>query len=841
MRTKPSPQAVSSKQQFPTLSGVRPETNMTARSLARILDTLTLPVFASNQRGLLVYVNQAACRVLDKPAEALLGAEEALFFPPQGQRRDDDLECVLVVNGREHVVYVMRETLPDTARPAKLIAGHVLDITALRDTELACALHQKRLEALVDNLPLLLHAHDDNGRIVFWNRECERVLGYPASEVLGRVDIFERFYPDPHYREAVRAWHNEPDCFQERETLMRAKDGSKRVIAWNQVRQAQPVVGWSCWESGVDITMRKAAESALQESERRADTLFQASPLGIHFYRLAPGGRLVLKAANPAADKILHRDHAQLVGQPLEAAFPELSSPELRERMAHTCTHGEAWKTGHTDYRDDQIAGAFELHCFQTEPGVCACMFIDHTEQKRLETRLRHQALHDPLTGIANRSLCVERIDTALQRVRRRHDYRYAVIYLDLDRFKLINDTMGHAAGDAVLVEIASRLRASVRELDTVARMGGDEFVVVMEEFDSYKRPIQAIRRIHEAMAVPIPVQGQDITITASIGLALGQTAAASAEEVLRNANLAMHRAKSMGRNRVKSFTPSLLAQTLKVVRLENEMDRALSRGEFYLEFQPIIQIGVGQQLFGFEALARWKHPERGLIMPGEFIPIAEESGKVVELGYWALREGSRILNRWRERYPHLKDAMLSVNLSPQQVPKPDFLPRVREILTETGLPARNLKFEVTETALMQGGTMVLNKLEELRDMGVSFSVDDFGTGYSSLAYLTRLPLDHLKIDLSFVRMLECGKENLEIVRAIIQLATSLRMDVVAEGVETLSQQGILRDLGCEYFQGYLFARPLGEGKAEEFLRRFDMALGPVPSALPNSNPENMP
>jgi len=435
----------------------------------------------------------------------------------------------------------------------------------------------------------------------------------------------------------------------------------------------------------------------------------------------------------------------------------------------------------------------------------------------------------------------VERIDTALQRVRRRPDYRYAVIFLDLDRFKQINDTLGHTAGDAVLVEIAGRLRASVRELDIVARMGGDEFVVVMEEFDSYKRTIQAIRRIREALQAPIQVRGQELAITASIGLALGQTPSDSAEEVLRNANLAMHRAKTMGRNRVKSFTPSLLAQTLKVVRLENEMERAIARGEFFLEFQPIIQFGVGQQLFGFEALARWKHPERGLIMPSEFIPIAEDSGKVVELGYWALREGSRILSKWRARYPHLKDATLSVNLSPQQVPRPDFMQRMCEILKETGLPARNLKLEVTETALMQSGTMVLSKLEELRDMGVTFSVDDFGTGYSSLAYLTRLPLDHLKIDLSFVRMLECGKENLEIVRAIIQLATSLRMDVVAEGVETLSQHGILRELGCEFFQGYLFARPLAENRAEEFLRRFDQAIGPVPSALSFVNPENMP
>lgn len=841
MRAKPSPQTVSPRQQFARASAPRPEPALSAPELAGILDTLSLPVFAADSRGRLIYVNQAACRVLDKPAEAILGASESLFFPPPTGLEQHGSERVLSWNGREHVVWVLRDTLHKSIRATAHTAGHVLDITALRDTELACALHQKRLEALVENLPLLLHAHDENGRIVFWNRECERVLGYTSQEVLGKADIFERFYPDPDYRDTVRGWHQEPRDFKEREVVMQTKGGEQRVIAWSLVRQSQPVTGWACWESGVDVTDRRATQNALAEAEHRADALFRHSPFGVHYYRLAANGELLLQAANPAAEHILHRDHARLVGQPLEEVFPELSGPELGKRMAETCTTGAAWGVGQHGAHDDQMAGPLELHCFQSEPGVCACMFLDHSEQRRLETRLRHQALHDPLTGIANRSLCVERIDTALQRVRRRPDYRYAVIFLDLDRFKLINDTLGHTAGDAVLVETASRLRASVRELDTVARMGGDEFVVVMEEFDSYKRPIQAIRRIREALQAPILVHGQEITITASLGLALGQNNAESSEEVLRNANLAMHRAKSLGRNRVKSFTPSLLAQTLKVVRLENEMDRAIARGEFFLEFQPIIQLGVGQQLFGFEALARWRHPERGLIMPNEFIPIAEESGKVVELGYWALREGSRILNKWRMRYPHLKNAVLSVNLSPQQVPKLDFLPRVREILAQTGLPARNLKLEVTESALMQSGPVVLNKLTELRDMGVTFSVDDFGTGYSSLAYLTRLPLDHLKIDLSFVRMLEAGPENLEIVRAIIQLATSLRMDVVAEGVETLSQQGILRDLGCEYFQGYLFARPLGEDKAEEFLRRFDQALGPVPSALSFANPDNMP
>ncbi|SNR78261.1 PAS domain S-box-containing protein/diguanylate cyclase (GGDEF) domain-containing protein [Humidesulfovibrio mexicanus] len=825
MSSKPFPLAASPSPHTAPSSGKTPRRGLPLRALSSILDSLSLPVFATDRKGRLAFVNRAACTVLGKPAEALLGASEALFFPPPTGVERHASERVLTWNGREHVVCVLREAMDGGG----LTAGHVLDLTPLRDTELACALHQKRLEALVMGLSMLLMAFDEHGRVAFWNRECERALGYTADEALGAADIMERLYPDPERRQRMRAWHTGeegPDCC---EAVMRARDGGDRTIVWNRNRHAQPVTGWVGWASGVDVTDRAAAQNALREAERRADALFRQSPLGMHVYRLTPSGRLLLVAANPAADKILHRDHGPLLGQPLEAAFPELSGAEPRRRIERACSHGELWRTERNTYRDEQAAGAYEVHCFQIEPRVCALMFLDHTEQKRLETRLRHQALHDPLTGIANRSLCVERIDTALQRVRRRPDYRYAVILIDLDRFKLVNESLGHTAGDALLIETAARLRACVRELDTVARTGGDEFVVVMEEFDSYKRPIQAIRRIRHALAAPVTARGQELSVTASIGLALGQTPADSAEEVLRNATLAMHRAKSMGKNRVKSFTPSLLAQTLKVVRLENEMDRAIARGEFFLEFQPIVQMGKQQGLFGFEALARWRHPERGLVMPGEFIPIAEESGKVVELGYWALREGSRILNSWRRRHPHLRDAVLSVNLSPQQVPRPDFLPRVRDILAETGLPTKNLKLEVTETALMQSGTTVLNKLAELREMGVTFSVDDFGTGYSSLAYLTRLPLDHLKIDLSFVHMLEHGKENLEIVKAIIQLATSLRMDVVAEGVETRRQQSILLDLGCEFFQGYLFAKPLPEAQAEAFLGRFEDGVCPFP------------
>lgn len=812
---------------------------MDARVLRRVLDALELPIYATDAQGRFLYLNQAACLALGKSRRELLGARNAWLAPRHPKSRPVDGPSVqeqpLNWAGRERIVRVAQVPVaaPGEKRPRPgqaLLAGHVLDITGLRDTELACALGERRLSSLAMHLPVMIHAHDHDGHVVFWNRECERVLGYAADEILGNPRFFEMLYPDPDYRAGIIAAHRDGRDFRDREARMRAKDGGERIISWSMAASSSPFAGWASWETGVDVTEKRRAELALLDSERRLRNLIDSSPMGIHLYRLDEAGGLVFAGANPAADRILGLSNAAFIGQRIEEAFPEMRGTAVPGKFKEICSLGGAWKIEQMDYHDGDIAGAYEVHAFQTEPDHCACMFLDLTERKRMETRLRHLALHDPLTGAANRTLCMEVIESALVRSRRRADYRFAVLYLDLDRFKNINDTLGHAAGDAVLVETARRLKASVRELDTVARIGGDEFVIVMEEFDSPKRPIQAIRRIREMIAQPYLVEGQELTATVSIGIAMlrGKPAreadareTSGADEILRNANLAMHRAKASGRNRVKSFTPSMLVHTLHVVRMENEMDRAIARGEFFLEFQPILkseQNGQPLTLFGFEALARWRHPQRGLIMPGEFIPVAEDSGKVTDLGYWAMAEGGRILQDWRTRHPHMARAVLSVNLSPRQVPNPDFLPRMRSILRDTGLPAANLKLEITETALMQSGASVLAKLREMREMGVSFSVDDFGTGYSSLAYLTRLPLDHLKIDLSFVRMLEQGKENLEIVRAIINLAQSLKLDVVAEGVETTGQRDILAKLGCRYFQGFLFARPMPRDRAEQFL-----------------------
>lgn len=798
-----------------------------ARAYKRVLDAIALPIFATDRKGRIVLVNTSACDMLGKPRSELLGAPaKALGLALETVPREaQSCEQPFSWDGREHILRVSTAPTDQAKTGTRLTAGHMQDITSLRDTELACALNEKRMELLAQSLPILIHATDASGAIVFWNKECERALGYSAQEVIGNPHILSLFFPDPDYRRRVEGIIAAGRDFRDREVKMRTASGQERTISWSMVCNAAPICGWANWSTGVDVTDKRRAETSLKESERRLSNLIQASPMGIHLYRLADNGDLIFVGANPAVDRILGVNNAQFLGQRLEDALPELRATNLPEQFKAICRHGGTWKTEQLEYRDDAISGAYELHAFQTEPGHCACMFLDLTERKRMETRLRHLALHDPLTGVANRTLCMEVIESALQRAKRRPDYKYAAIYLDLDRFKNINDTLGHAAGDAVLIETAKRLKGAVRELDTVARLGGDEFVILLEEFDTYKRPVQAIRRIRGALEAPFQVEGQEITVTASIGMALGQLPVADAEELLRNANLAMHRAKSQGRNRVKSFTASLLTHTLHVVRMENEMDRAIANGEFYLAFQPIIHLngctGGQPKLFGFEALARWRHPQRGLIMPGEFIPVAEDSGKVVDLGFWALAEGTRILEGWRKRYPHLADAMLSVNLSPQQVPHADFLPRMRSILRESGLPSENLKLEITETALMQSGTTVLSKLREIRDMGVSFSVDDFGTGYSSLAYLTRLPLDHLKIDLSFVRMLGAGQENLEIVRAIINLAQSLKLDVVAEGVETQTQQDILSELGCRFFQGYLYSRPLPEAEAETFLARF--------------------
>jgi diguanylate cyclase (GGDEF)-like protein/PAS domain S-box-containing protein len=434
--------------------------------------------------------------------------------------------------------------------------------------------------------------------------------------------------------------------------------------------------------------------------------------------------------------------------------------------------------------------------------------YRDVTERKRLEEQLTHQAFHDPLTGLANRALFSDRTDHAMRQ--RREERRLAVLFLDLDDFKTVNDSLGHVAGDLVLRAVADRLAACLRDGDTVGRLGGDEFAVLVEDADSSDTQTVA-GRILGAFADPFEVAGRQVRLSASIGVAFGANAT-GADELMRNADVAMYTAKGRGKGRVELFEAAMHAAIVTRLELRGDLEHALERGELRLRYQPVQDLGAGS-LHSFEALLRWRHPGRGEVAPDDFIPIAEETGLIVPIGRWVLEQACRQAQAWRESgHPHIA---VSVNLSSRQLQEHELPTWVAESLASTGLPAANLVLELTESSLLQDEDGLLQQLSAL---GVRLALDDFGTGYSSLSYLARFPIDLLKIDRTFIADVGTPRENTALLRSVIQLASAMKLRTVAEGIERAEQLERVRELGCDYGQGFLFARPLDPIRATAFV-----------------------
>jgi diguanylate cyclase (GGDEF)-like protein len=432
----------------------------------------------------------------------------------------------------------------------------------------------------------------------------------------------------------------------------------------------------------------------------------------------------------------------------------------------------------------------------------------DVSERKLAEEQLVHDALHDSLTGLPNRSLFLDRLERLLQRAQRHTSLVFAVLWLDIDRFKVINDSLGHLHGDRLLVAIARRLETYLRSEDTLARLGGDEFSILVDEIEDLSDAIRIAERIQQALAPAFRLDGHEVFVTTSIGIALGGAAYQRPEDLLRDADMAMYRAKGLGKSRHAVFDETMHARAVARLQLETDLRHAVQTQAFRVHYQPIVRLETSQ-LIGFEALVRWEHPERGLLSPGEFIPVAEDTGLVVAMGHSVLEQACRQLQAWQAAYDHELGLSMSVNLSSRELTHPDLVKVVGSILARTGLDGSNLRLEITESMLMENLDVACTVLTELRAMNICVSVDDFGTGYSSLSYLHRLPIDVLKIDRSFVAGLDVDEEHLAIVRAIVTLSQSLGMEVVAEGIETAEQCAYLKTLDCQYGQGYLFSRPL--------------------------------
>ena len=433
------------------------------------------------------------------------------------------------------------------------------------------------------------------------------------------------------------------------------------------------------------------------------------------------------------------------------------------------------------------------------------------------QTDITERKVSDPLTGLPNRLLFIDRLGRLIRHSKRHKDHLFAVLFLDLDGFKMINDSLGHLIGDQLLVGVAARLEKCLRSSDTVARLGetftvarlgGDEFTILLDDIKEPADANRAAERLMKALAPPFVLAGKEIFTSISIGIAMSNTAYEEPEDLLRDADTAMYRAKSLGKARFEVFDADMRASVMARLQLETDMRRALERHEFRNVYQPIVALESGR-IVGFEALMRWQHPTRGMIGPEEFIFVAEETGLIRDLGWWSLREACRQMSTWRTRSKAYLDLTMSVNVSAKQLLQPHLVDEMSTLLRETALPPEALKLEITESAVMADPAAAAEMLQQIKSLGVRLAIDDFGTGYSSLSYLHRFPLDTLKIDRSFISGAADGSEGMEIARTIMPMAKNLRLDVVAEGVETIEQVGLLRRLQCKYAQGYYFSKPL--------------------------------
>jgi len=444
--------------------------------------------------------------------------------------------------------------------------------------------------------------------------------------------------------------------------------------------------------------------------------------------------------------------------------------------------------------------------------------FEDVTKKRTAETELAIQTFRDRLTSLPNRTLFMERLTQAILRTERRK-LSTAVLFLDMDRFKIVNDSLGHESGDSLLVQVAKRLRGCVRPEDTVARLGGDEFVILFEDLVTASDALRVAERMAESMAEPFHLQNQEIFASCSMGLALCTLASTSPSDLVRDAEVAMYRAKAKGEGSIEIFDPSMNAQAVERFQMESELRRALERGEFVLFYQPLVSLSTGL-IEGWEALVRWKHPEKGMVPPLNFIPLAEETGLIVPIGKWVLEEAIRQASAWHTGFPSDPPRLMNVNISARQFQQRELIATVTDALEVTGFLAACLKLEITESVMMRDPQASLEAMKVFRGLNIHLVIDDFGTGYSSLSYLKRFPVDTLKVDKTFVDGLGKDAESTAIVGAVISLAKALGMRVTAEGIETKEQLDHLRALNCDQGQGYFFSRPLPAAQAEELLAK---------------------
>jgi len=733
----------------------------------------------------------------------------ALAFSRQGHpfRYDpDDLERLVILAAITPAIVIMVGVLH--RRSTDQFAAQLLE-------------SEQRFKAFMDNSPTVAWIKDEQGRYIYINAPYELTFNIRQGDLVGNTG------PEPWTADTARQLAENDRAVLESgkpRQLYETLSGPDKIRQHWWLLQFPVDAGAGQRFIGgmaVDITERKQAEEALRASEERYALAAQSVNDGLWDWNLKTNevyyserwkamlgcdGEDIGTTPFEWFRRVHPDDLAQvqtLLQDHLEGRTPTFES---EHRMRHK-DRGYRWVLSRGLAVRNGSGRAYRMVGAQS----------DTTQRKLAEEQLIHDALHDALTGLPNRTLFVDRLSHRIKHSRREKDRLFGVLFLDLDRFKLVNDSMGHSAGDQLLVETARRLEQAVRPGDTVARLGGDEFAVLLEDVTEPGDAVRVAERIQGSLKNPIKLENQEVVSTASIGIAMSQTGYEKAEDVLRDADTAMYRAKSEGRARHEVFDSAMHARAVSLLKIENELRQAIEREEFRVFYMPIVSLATGR-IDGFEALVRWQHPERGIVAPFDFMGVAEDAGLIIAIDRWVLRRACREVRDWQQRFPDGDRLTVSVNLSAKQFHHSDLVETIRGAITDSGLPGESLGIEITEGVLIDNTSTAGEMLGEMRKLGARIYLDDFGTGYSSLSYLQRFPIDAVKIDRSFVSRLGPKAEGHEIVQAIVTLAHNLGMRVIAEGIETNDQLGLLRRLKCGYGQGWLFSKPIPHEEAGELL-----------------------
>jgi Amt family ammonium transporter len=800
----------------------------------QILATMADPLVVCDADDTVRLVNPAACRLLGYEERHLLGTPVTSLVIAEGLReslrgRPSQLEEAGLRARDGTRVDVSLSVAP--VDEAGLHAGAVLiarDIRERKASEGALRASEARFRALAEGEGAAVFVLEGEG-LRYVNPALEALTGHKGPELLS-MRFWDLAHPDGRqlFRERGLLGQSPGSPPSRFELKLVTRHGDARWVDLT-VTPLEIEGRSSAMATAFDITERKLTEDALRESERRLREMLDNMQLVAVLLDLEG----VVTYCNEYLLELLGCTEDEVVGHDWFAGFvPEDARDPARRAFHDQVGRGtiEAHEQGELLTR----AGDRRLIAWSNTPlrdaagrvvGT-ASIGADVTDRTRAEERLRHGAFHDALTGLPNRALFMDRLANCLARARRRPQYRFAALFLDIDRFKGINDSFGHLTGDKLLIEVGRRLESCLRPGDSVARLGGDEFAVLVDDMADAEVPNRVAERIQSTLSSPFEVAGREVFLTASIGIAPHKPRYQGPEDFLRDADTAMHHAKTRGRAHHQVFDTTMHSRAVGQLQIENDLHRAVEREELAVHYQPIVSLSTGT-IAGFEALVRWERPGQGFVPPADFIRIAEETGLIIPLGMWVLSRACRQVRAWQEAtIPAGAPLMVSVNLSARQFAQPDLVAKVGAIVDETRLEPESLKLEVTESVLMQDPEVAAAMLAELAARRVRVCIDDFGTGYSSLSYLLRFPATTLKIDRSFVTDMSAGSQHSEMVRTIVVLAHNLGMDVIAEGIETAEQVRHLRALGCDYMQGYLLSRPVDAAGAEELLKGAPLPLG---------------